>query len=771
MKFIDKFLKFLGTDRNSFLTYILTLCTIYIVVDRVVEILFMCFTGIGTSYWGPIQYTLALACPVFAYLFSGSSKFIKNDATKISFFFMYCIALYIVALSMFVTWTNELCWILLMYLPNYSGIVEEFPELIQSAFTALAIYLPFVTVPILFKKLYMGVNDTKDFKDSILDYGGIDLSPAPTGVGPYTCEIALCKEKETAKTIKTPESKRFEATLVVGVSGSGKTSMIFEPMIARDMEKKHFFKETAKEMGFTALKTGIATLHCPYDNDYINKNFSLNMLQPNSAKEKLYKAYMNKMIYSSSNGYTYRDLGITYMAPDEESATKMLKVAKNFDIPVNLVDPESLTSIGLNPFVFDDPIKVAIVISSVLKGMHPNQSDDSYKDILPLQAVENIAILLKEMYPRIREGILPTLEDVLKMLMDFDLIEAMCEKMKEIPELSEKYSIQLAYFKKNFYRNSTGREEAEKYVAPIINQLDTLLRYPGVKHILCNRTNNINFDNALKNGEITIICTRRGSLGAAAHKAFGLFFILLMQHSVLSRPGSEKSRIPHFLYIDEFPTYINSATEPLFTLYRKYHVGTIISAQNISQLDGENLLEKNMNYRQTILANCGTKIVFGNNTPEDNAWWAKDFGQKREWQSGRNYDLAKGQYDEKLNGIKYGWTDNMNPGKIQTLKFKNCAYKTKNIGGRFIAGNGVVDFLESKYMNVQQTKTFNFTKFTPGMYNEEKESKISNRFNYKEIDFDTAPDDYDPIQTDTTDSKYLLGNEDAVSFNLLNNKK
>ena len=206
MKYIDKFLKFLGTDRNTFLTYILTLISIYIVVDRVVEILFMCFTGIGTAYWGPVKYTFALACPVFAFLFSGSSKLIKNDKTKISFFYLYAVALYIITLSMFVTWLNELGWLLLMFLPNYTGIVEEFPELIKSAFTALAFYLPFVTAPVIFKKLYMGVNDTRDLKDSILDYGGINLAPTPDTVGPYTCEIALCKEKETGKIIN-PQKK------------------------------------------------------------------------------------------------------------------------------------------------------------------------------------------------------------------------------------------------------------------------------------------------------------------------------------------------------------------------------------------------------------------------------------------------------------------------------------------------------------------------------------------------------------------------------------
>ena len=56
--------------------------------------------------------------------------------------------------------------------------------------------------------------------------------------------------------------------------------MVFEPMMARDLERKYFFKEASKEMAYTALKTGIATLNCPYDNDYINNNFELTMISP-----------------------------------------------------------------------------------------------------------------------------------------------------------------------------------------------------------------------------------------------------------------------------------------------------------------------------------------------------------------------------------------------------------------------------------------------------------------------------------------------------------
>ena len=34
------------------------------------------------------------------------------------------------------------------------------------------------------------------------------------------------------------EQSRFQSTFVCGISGSGKTSMLFEPMMAKDLEKK-----------------------------------------------------------------------------------------------------------------------------------------------------------------------------------------------------------------------------------------------------------------------------------------------------------------------------------------------------------------------------------------------------------------------------------------------------------------------------------------------------------------------------------------------------
>ena len=767
MKIFDKFLKYLKTDRNTFLTYVLTLATAYVVIDRLVEMLLMIFTGMSVSYWGPIKYTIALACPVFAFLFSGASKFSTSDRMKLSFFDVYVISLYIIGISMLTQWVNQLGWLFLLSVPNYPEIASNFSYLIRPAFSAIALYFPLTTFFIIVKWLITSVHDTKTIYDSIFDYGGIDLSPAAAGTGQYSCEIEVCKDSESGKSIKLSEDKRFYQMLVVGVSGSGKTSLVFEPLIARDIDKKFFFSQIAKEMGITALKTGLATLNSPYDNEYLNKHFNLNMLTPVENKLDLYSSYMNKMVINKSNGkFIYKDLGLTYLCPDYESMSHMIKVANSYQLPYNVIDPNDSNSIGLNPFVFDDPIQTAIAISTVLKGLYTSSNPDmalAFRENAANQAVENIAILLKEMYPRLNNDELPTLEDIQDLLTDFDLTQAMCEKMKKNDELSEKYSALIRYFEKNFYKDSVGRKEMEKYVTDATSQLDILLRYPGVKNILCNRTNNLNYDKALENGEMTFVCTRRGDLGPNIHTAFGLFFILLMQYSVLRRPGTEKTRIPHFLYVDEFSSFINASTEPLFTLYRKYRVATVISVQNLSQLGTK--------YRETITANCNNKIIFGNNTPDDNDWWSKEIGDKKEWQFGSTYNTDKGEYDPKLSGIKYAFKPKYMPGKVQSMKFKQCMYKMKDLKGKNATGKGALNFLSESFYSPKKVKEYDFGKFIDGD-SQIEDSNPKQKANKKPDYFnDDIPNEVNPIQTDTSDSKFLFDNEDAIIISLKNNKK
>lgn len=752
MKYIDKFLKILKTDRNTFFTYVLTLISIYIAIDRVVELLFLCLTGISVSYWGPIAYTIAFACPVFAFLFSFSSKFVKDTTQKFAFTILYIIMLYIMAISMFVQWFNQAGWLLLLSVPNYAEIVTNFYPEVKRAFCAIAIYLPVTTFFSLFWFIYTELNDTPLEYQSIMDYTGLDISKKPEKLGPYAYEIAFGTDYETGAPAKIVDVRRYEPTFICGTSGTGKTSLVFEPMIAHDIKQKSFFKESSKALGYVALKTGLASLSCPYDNEYLNKNFNLNMLTINDGKEKLYKAYMHKMLLNE-NSLVYRDLGITFLSPDYEATSHMMDVADNFNIPYTLVDPSNSKSAGINPFAYGSPEEVAVVISTILSNtyfsLHPTP-EEAYAQNLSSQAVENLSILLSEMYPRLHDGALANIEDILDMLNNFDLILDLCKKVEEIPELAVKYKLQLNYFRK-YFAPGDFIQQTESSIYSAINQLDSILRMSGLRNILCNRTNNINFEDALKNGELIFVCTRRGDLGPMLHKAFGLFFILSMQYAVLKRPGNENTRIPNFLYIDEFSDFICKNTLPLFTMYRKYRVGTIISTQNIDQLDAFE------GSKQTILANCTTKMVFGNNSPKDNEFWSKELGYKKKWLMSVDYHLEPGNnHSSDLKGAKWDWTPYFKPEAIQNFKFKIAGFKSKDEKGKTYAAKVTLNFLDSEYKEPHSSKTYDFSKYNS--------STVADQNTHSKNDYGLSYDNgTDPIQADPN---LLFHNDDAIIFDI-----
>lgn len=776
MKLLDKLIKKLGTDRNTFFAYILTLITAYIVVDRVIEILFMWFTGMSVSYWGPIKYTIAMLVPAFAYPISISSKLPKSDENKISFFYSYCVVLYVIVISMVTQWLNYLGWFGLLAVPNSKEIFMNFSNLIRPAFTALAVYIPVVTFFRVVIWLYRGINDPifpNAFKDSILDFAGIDLSPAPETSGPYSCEVTLCKDRTTGKPVKILENRRFESTLIVGPSGTGKSAMIVEPMIARDLEKKFFFRETAKEMGYTALKTGIASLEHPYSKEYVNKNFNLNMLSPVDGKEKLFKSYMKKMIYfeAPDGKITYRNIGITSVTPDFEQTKRLAEVAKNFDIPAYIIDPLDPTSIGLNPFIINPPSLCALTITMVLRNLYfapsPN-AEAAYMEDIAFQAIQNLVMLIKVMFPRLNDGLLPTLEDLLKCLNDFDLVESMCNEMEKDPDLAKEYELQIHYFKEKFYRNSDGRKDMKRYLQFITASLDTLLRTGAVRNIICNRFNNINLSDVLANGEVVLFSSRANDIGGTAHGGFGKFFLWLFMIAVEGRPGNEKSRVPYFLYIDDFNRYYDGSFNDMFTQFRKYHVGTLFAIPNIASLGGAG-----SPVMQNLSANAPTKVTFGNCTPDEFSWWKNELGQRREWVVSSDYDPGKNyDYDTKLGSPKWDWKYNFLEAKLQGLKFKGIVYKTKDAKGKNVINYGSVDFLESKYKEPHKTKTYNFEKFNNGTVQEEKPKKEKKiKFDPDNLNWGDLNGEIDPIQMNTTDSSYLFDNEDAIVVDLNNKKK
>ena len=153
------------------------------------------------------------------------------------------------------------------------------------------------------------------------------------------------------------------------------------------------------------------------------------------------------MILGESNGkYIYRTLGLTSISPDYESISHMMEVAENFNMKYHIVDPNDRNSIGLNPFVYDNPLKAAGVFSYVLKAMYQGTLDNIDKVNLEndaIEALENTCTLLKVSYPIIYKDrdYLPTLEDVLKIFRNMDAVEDLCKKLESMPEIAEDYTM------------------------------------------------------------------------------------------------------------------------------------------------------------------------------------------------------------------------------------------------------------------------------------------------------------------------------------------
>lgn len=675
----------------------------------------------------PYLYAIYLTFPVLAFSFFMNSKIAKNDTQSVQGYIVCVSLLFIIIGGMVTSWVNSASWYWLEKLPKYDTVLRLYPELFTSAIRTICLAIPFVGV---FRILeyFLNIFDDDDYYKSIAGFSGISTTRAAKDAGAFTCENVICSAKGTSIPVIVPEKKRYEATLVQGATGTGKTATVLLPMSAFDLEKKFFFRELSKKIGYSMLKHGIAYMNGPFNNEYINKNFSLNMLGARRGKEEEFFANVKPLIQYQDNAtgeIVYRNLGITIVENDGNFISKVVGVANNFGIDVLSIDPAMPeTTLSINPFAIPDPAKVASIIADVLNAMYEStggggQGDPFFTQVT-IDAFQNLSILLKEMYPRLHNGTIASLEDMLNLLYNFDAVEEMTEEMKKVPELEQKYKLLIAYFEKNFYKpalningfeipgtRGSGRKDTEKFLYGAITQLNNLIRHPGLKAALCGKTNILDFDKALHDGSVITACSRKGELGLIQAKAFGMFFILQFQDAVLRRKGNEDSRTPHFLYIDEFPEYITKDMEVMFTLFRKYRCGVTIAIQNLSQLEKSG----KSYYRQTVLANTKTQIIFGDTVPEDSQYWEGAFGKEKVPDFESSFKVQVDGDFKKDTSFRIKKKERAEAYKIADQGFGAIYYKTKNAGGKTIYGQGKTSFLNAKYSEKANILMFNFEKY------------------------------------------------------------
>ena len=96
-------------------------------------------------------------------------------------------------------------------------------------------------------------------------------------------------------------------------------------------------------------------------------------------------------------------------------------------------------------------------------------------------------------------------------------------------------------------------------------------------------------------------------------------------------------------------------------------------------------------------------------------------------------------------------------------------YKIKDLKGKIVNGTAKLDFLNSKYKEKQDIKIYNFAKFTSGIA--EGEEKKSKRTSLKNVHFSDDEIETDPIKLDTSNTNFLIDNDDAITYTFKKGKK
>lgn len=141
-------------------------------------------------------------------------------------------------------------------------------------------------------------------------------------------------------------------------------------------------------------------------------------------------------------------------------------------------------------------------------------------------------------------------------------------------------------------------------------------------------------------GRLIVVITGNRTFG----KLFGKLFLITMKTYALSRSGNEWTRRPVYLYADEFAVFGTDSFIEAFSQIRKYRVAMMIAIQARSQL--QDVSEK---FLEVVEGNCRNKIVFPAPSSND----AKFF----EDALGTVVSIKETNMENKLNWF---WFDNRN---------------------------------------------------------------------------------------------------------------
>lgn len=395
-----------------------------------------------------------------------------------------------------------------------------------------------------------------------------------------------------------------------------------------------------------------------------------------------------------------RKMGLVFLEPKGDGIDDVLTLAKKLGIPdekIMVIDPTKAFSAKYNPFAGPSDAAAA-AFQGTLNALTGDQ-DEFFK------GQQNEAAQTYTLLAKIRYGNLTNITHIQRMFTDprylADIVEevssGISNKLKDentTPEdrkVLESWENIVRYFEdevldfKTFrtkdevsiqtYPPGTryeGRQVVEnkkdKFVTGAKKYLNEIALNSMLSDLFVTEDGDMVFDadEFLANGGVLLVNTALAELEELS-LMFGQFFIRQLQSAVFRRP--KEGRIPIFLYVDEFPLYVNEAFERFLTLGRSYKVGTLIAMQSLGQLD--NVVK---GFKETVLSNASSKTVFGRGTVADNKYFSEEFGEELTVEESVNESASPMTTDAKSWGFRMNtqkkYMPRFSPTQIRELPFK-----------------------------------------------------------------------------------------------------
>ncbi len=255
---------------------------------------------------------------------------------------------------------------------------------------------------------------------------------------------------------------------------------------------------------------------------------------------------------------------------------------------------------------------VAEATIAVLKGMFGRQ--EAFFQLVQELTARNFIKLLK-----VNHGDNLDIMSVLRTLRDNEKLKAevkILDSNGKDPDL-------LSFFQ-NEMRGKTG-DKWKDLALGLRAQIENIVSNESLRKVITGDSG-IDLDKHMLEGGVVCINTALGRLRRSGD-AFGQFMAMHLQSATFRRPGTEKTRVPHYLIIDEKSRYINPDTEKFLSIAAEYRTAAIFAVQSFSQLEIESGDLSARAMKTAILSSCRNKFCFGGVTYEDAEYFANELGK------------------------------------------------------------------------------------------------------------------------------------------------